>query len=227
MSRVPASLLFFALAFSASAFSKAPESQATSMDKIPGLVDASSVVKGLQVELKYSTTDNFMKKDVYGDLEKCYLQEDAAKMLGEAQKDLVKIRPDLRFVAYDCARPLSVQKKMWELVKDTPSRSYVANPDTKTGSIHNYGCAIDLSLAKTDGTPLDMGTPFDFFGRKAQPRYELTLLRQAKLTHEQVANRLLLRQVMVRAGFTPISSEWWHFNCASTAETRRRYKKIQ
>lgn len=195
--------------------------------RVPGLVDVATLVPGLLVELKYATPDNFLGRNVYGSLKACYLQREAAEMLADAARRLGASRPDLRLLAYDCARPLSVQRQMWALVKGTPQQPYVANPTNGRGSIHNYGCAIDLTLARTDGTPLDMGTPFDFFGTKAEPREEISLLLRKDLTTEQVANRLLLREVMVRAGFAPIVNEWWHFDCASPAETRRRYRIIE
>ncbi len=196
------------------------------LSRVPGLVDVQAVIPGLKVELKYSTTDNFIKKDVYGDLEQCYLQAEAADMLKKASGHLEAMRPDLHLLAYDCVRPVSVQRQMWEVVRGTPQQGYVANPNTRTGSIHNYGCAVDLTIADKDGKPLDMGTPFDFFGRAAQPRHEFDLHRKGKLTSRQWANRLLLREVMVRAGFIPIASEWWHFNCAPNHVARKKYKKV-
>jgi D-alanyl-D-alanine dipeptidase len=190
------------------------------------LVDCSQVVPGLKIELKYSTDDNFLKKDVYGDLEKCYLHKDAAAMLKKAAEILHSMRPDLHFLAYDCVRPVSVQRLMWQAVKGTPAQNYLLNPDSKTGSIHNYGCAIDLTLADKAGKPLDMGTPFDFFGKAAGPRHEISLRKKNKLSAEQLGNRLLLRMVMVAAGFHPIPNEWWHFNCATPWQTRKRYSKV-
>jgi D-alanyl-D-alanine dipeptidase len=198
----------------------------TDLSKVPGLEDAASKIEQLQVEMKYSTTDNFLGKDLYGDLEKCYLQTEAVAMLAKAAKNLQAMRPDLRLLAYDCVRPVSVQRQMWKVVKGTPQQHYVANPNTKTGSIHNYGCAVDLTIADKDGKPIDLGTPFDFFGKAAQPRHEFTLLKTGKLTHAQWANRLLLREVMVRAGFIPIASEWWHFNCAPNHVARKKFKKV-
>ncbi|MBN2497659.1 MAG: M15 family metallopeptidase [Deltaproteobacteria bacterium] len=196
------------------------------LQKTPGLVDAAKVVPGLRVELKYSTTDNFLHADVYGSLERCYLQRDAAEMLAAAAAQLAKLRPDLRLLAYDCVRPVSVQRRMWKVVKGTPQQPYVADPNTRTGSIHNYGCAVDLTLADAQGKPLDMGTPFDYFGQAAQPRHEAGLVQSGKLSTEQLANRLLLRLIMARAGFQPIASEWWHFNCAPNSVARKKYKKV-
>jgi len=194
------------------------------MARTKGLVDAGQGAPRLLVKLVYSSADNFLKRDVYGDLDRCYLQRDAARMLARAAADLGRMRPELRLLAYDCARPLSVQKQMWKLVRGTPSQPYVANP--KSGSMHNLGCAVDLTLARADGRPLDMGTPFDYTGRRAQPRLERALHLAGKLTSEQWANRLLLRQVMVRAGFIQLAIEWWHFDCTSKAKARKRYRQI-
>lgn len=190
----------------------------------PGLVDAGTVVTQLQVELKYAGKDNFMGRNVYGDLAACFLHEDAAAMLARAQDALVRARPDLRLHAYDCARPSWVQRVMWHLVKGTPRQPYVADP--AKGSMHNFGCAVDVTVAARDGTPLDMGTPFDFFGDLARPDREIAALEAGKLTAEQVANRLVLREAMLRAGFRMLANEWWHFDCAAHGDTRRKYKII-
>lgn len=190
-------------------------------------VRARDVVPSLTVELKYATTDNFMGKNVYGTFEECYLQADAAHMLAKAAEDLHRKNPHLHLHAYDCARPRSVQLLMWELVKDTPQAPYVADPNKNGGSIHNYGCAIDLTLADEANTPLDMGTPFDHFGPEAHPAKEDELLAAGVLSQQQVENRRLLRQVMRSAGFRPLRHEWWHFDCASRAEALKRYPLIE
>ncbi len=190
----------------------------------PGLVDAATVVAELQVDLRYATADNFLGRPIYGSLRTCYLQEDAARMLARAQAALVQAHAGWRLRVLDCARPLWVQREMWKLVAGTPQQGYVADPEKR--SIHNFGCAVDLTLASTDGTPLDMGTKFDFFGHLAHPAREIELFEQGRLNAEQLANRLALREVMLRAGFRPLGHEWWHFDCASQKETRRRYREI-
>ena len=194
------------------------------MARHPGLVDAATVVAELQVDLRYATADNFLGRPVYGDLRACYLQKDAAAMLARAQELLMRLRPEWRLRVLDCARPLWVQREMWKLVKGTPQQGYVADPEKR--SVHNFGCAVDLTVATRDGVALDMGTAFDFFGELAHPEHEIALLEQGRLRPEQVANRLVLREVMVRAGFRPLRHEWWHFDCASQKDTRRRYREI-
>ncbi len=190
-----------------------------------GLVNIHTLAPDILVELKYSTSDNFLSVDTYGELENCYLQPKAAAMLKQAQDLLKKSHPELTLLVYDGARPRSIQRKMWALVVNTPSEDYVANPDR--GSVHNFGSAVDLTIATVDGVPLDMGTPFDYFGKLAQPRHEALFLKQNKLTQKQIDNRQLLRDVMTQAGFQSISIEWWHFNAVPVKVARSQYQIIE
>ncbi len=193
-------------------------------DKLNNLVDVQSLNKDIHVKLMYSTEDNFLNKDVYGDLEISYLQKVAAVKLARAQEILTSLNPGYHLLVYDGLRPRDVQYKMWEIVKGTDKQQYVANP--KRGSIHNYGCAVDLTITDDKGIVLDMGTSFDYFGLLAQPRYEEKFLKMGKLTAQHIKNRKLLRKVMTEAGFRGISIEWWHFNALHKAEVKSRYKIV-
>ncbi len=193
-----------------------------------GLVDIQKLDASLLVLLKYSTTDNFMKKDVYDCITHCFMQKKAAEMLVKAHAMLKKKHPNYRLLVYDGGRPASIQKILWHTLTQYPPKErqkYVANP--AEGSIHNYGCAVDLTVATAQGVPLDMGTPYDYFGELAYPKYEKRFLKQGKLTAKQVANRQILRSVMQQAGFMPIDFEWWHFNAISRKQAKNRYKIIQ
>jgi D-alanyl-D-alanine dipeptidase len=190
-----------------------------------GLVDVQKVCPEIRVDLKYSTTDNFVGQDVYGDLDKCFLQKEAAEKLAAAQRKLAELKPGWRLLVFDGARPRRVQARFFAIVKGTPQQQYVADP--ARGSIHNYGAAVDLTVVDAEGRELDMGTPFDFFGDLAQPKLEAEFLAQGKLAREQLDNRLLLRSVMTSAGFLPISNEWWHFDAFPPKEVRARYKIIE
>jgi len=181
-----------------------------------GLVDIQDLIPEVQVILKYSTEDNFFGKDVYGELSRCYMQPEVAEMLTIAFRELKTRDPDLTFLIYDAVRPQSVQQILWdELDKpDSLKPLYVADP--QKGSLHNFGVAVDLTLAHAaTGEPLDMGTGYDFFGYEAYPDREEEMLAAGRISREQVANRALLREVMLAAGFTGIGSEWWHFNAFS------------
>ena len=192
-----------------------------------GLVDIQSISPEVKVDLKYSTEDNFVGVDVYGELERCYLQPEVADMLSLAQQELSRELPGHKLLLYDCARPLSVQQILWDTLQkpEDIKHLYVANP--QEGSIHNYGSAVDLTIADPQGQPLDMGTGYDFFGALAYPTKEEELLSSGMLTYEQVANRELLRTVMSRAGFTGINSEWWHFNAYSRKRAAELFQMVE
>ena len=189
-----------------------------------GYVDLQVLIPGLRVELKYATEDNFMGRNVYDGLTRAYLHLDAARKLLRAHELLRLERPDLTLLVYDAARPIAVQRIMWSLVRGTPNTYYVASP--ARGGLHNFGLAVDLTLADTLGRALPMGTPFDHFGPAANIDRESSLVRTGRITPEELENRLLLRRVMRAAGFTTVTSEWWHFNACSAARARASYPLI-
>lgn len=192
-----------------------------------GLIPLKQVVEGVQVELKYSTTDNFVGKDLYGRFNTCYVLPEVAKKLQLAQLVLQGRYPSYRFIVYDGVRPLRVQRKMWNSldISREEKRKFLASPDHR--SMHNYGAAIDLSIVDRNGEPLDMGTPFDHRGEKAYPRKEDELLEKGVLTQKQVENRKLLRDVMKKAGFNSIPTEWWHFSIKDKQEMARHYEVVE
>ncbi len=184
-----------------------------------GLVDVQKIEPTIQVRLKYADTSNFMGEILYKDLHKAYLLPAAAQALAVAQRELKRIYPGGSLVVYDAARPMSVQRKMWERVKGTFYQNFVSNP-AKGGGLHNYGAAVDVSVVDASGQSLDMGCGFDEFDRKARVDLEQELLEAGLLTEVQMENRLLLRKVMVKAGFRVLPGEWWHFNWMSRKEAR-------
>lgn len=148
-------------------------------------------------DMKYATSDNFLKLKVY-DCAECFLRLKTVKALIEANERFIK--KGYRIKLFDCYRPVAIQKKMWEIVSNP---DYVANP--KKGSIHNRGGAVDITLVDLTGKELDMGTPFDFFGIEASHDYD-------SLPEEVKKNRKLLRNGMTRYDFKIFESEWWHYN---------------
>ena len=193
-----------------------------------GLVDLQKEIPGLLVDLRYSTKNNFFGKDVYGELTRCYLQPEVASSLKKAHSALQQKDSTLTFLVYDGVRPLSVQQILWDEL-DKPEKIkplYVADP--QKGSLHNYGVAVDLSIADIrTGKSLDMGTDFDFFGYPAYPDREGQMLREGKINEQQVENRQLLRKVMNAAGFKGIGSEWWHFNAFSRKNAKEKFDIVK
>ncbi|MCL5244829.1 M15 family metallopeptidase [Cellulophaga sp. 20_2_10] len=156
-------------------------------------------------DLRYATTNNFLKAKVY-DCPECYTRVKTAKALLKANAYFMKLGYRIKF--FDCYRPNSVQYKMWEIV---PNPQYVANP--KKGSIHNKGGAVDITLETLDGKEVDMGTDFDFFGKKAY--HDNTNLAEDILT-----NRKLLKETMEKHGFWSIRTEWWHYNLSAMSNAK-------
>lgn len=194
-----------------------------------GLLDLQELDPQIRVELKYSSTDNFLQRDLYGTLELAYLQPEPAHALVKAGRILRRDNPHLRLLVYDAARPLRVQHLLWEKLNTLPEeerKKYVADPEE--ASIHNYGCAVDLTLFDLEtGQPVDMGTPFDYFGELAYPRLERQMLNEGKLSLKQLNNRILLRSILRDVGFTPITTEWWHFNFYSRRTAELKYGIIE
>lgn len=163
-------------------------------------------------DMKYATEDNFLKKKVY-DCDDCYLRLKTIKSLINANNEFLS--KGYRIKIFDCYRPLDIQKKMFELV---PNPDYVADP--KRGSIHNRGGAVDLTLVDENGTELDMGTTFDFFGQESSHSY-LDFSKKIR------KNRAFLKEIMVRNNFKPLNSEWWHYNLnESTGDKLANFKWI-
>lgn len=156
-------------------------------------------------DLRYNTDQNFLKKNVYKNfgLDACYVHPDLYKALQKLVKLLTEKK--LKLVFWDCWRPLTVQQAMWKLLPDS---RYVANP--KSGSNHNRGIAIDVTLAKEDGTYLEMPTAFDDFSAKASPHYACPPTEKQKCE-----NRNLLIELLTEVRLKPIDTEWWHFQIPS------------
>lgn len=198
---------------------------ALSMER-QGMVDVTSVDGSIQVSLMYSRADNFTGGVLYDDLRRAYLHPKAAAALAKAQKELKRLRPDLSLKVYDAARPMSIQQKMWDKVKNTPKYFYVSNP-AHGGGLHNYGMAVDITLCRLNGDSIPMGTKIDHMGMAAHIDNEETLVKEGRISREALNNRRLLRRVMRHAGFTPLRTEWWHFNYISRATAKKYYKVIK
>lgn len=192
-----------------------------------GLVNIQDIDPSILVELKYSTLDNFMEKDVYGHLGRAYLQETVAQDLSKCQSELKQRDSSLSLLIYDAVRPRSVQQYMWDIL-DMPiweKTKFVSNP--ANGSLHNYGCAVDLTIANQDGTPLDMGAGYDDPKKIAYPKFEQAYLDSGMLNQDQINNRQLLRDVMRAGGFWNIQTEWWHFNRYSRDKAKEMFEIIE
>lgn len=191
------------------------------------LTDIQSINPKIQIDIKYATTDNFMHKQLYFNINKIYLQPDVAVKVSNCQKFLTKLYPEYSLLIYDGVRPLSVQKAMWNALDSIPVSSrgkFVSNP--ANGSVHNYAAAVDLTICDKNGKPLDMGAGYDDIREIAYPSKEEYYLKQGLLKPIHIKNRKLLRKVMSSQNFRNIPTEWWHFNACSRKEAKIKYKII-
>ena len=164
----------------------------------PSLIDVKKLAPRIVVDMRYATTDNFTRQKLYPIGDECLLCEPAAARLARVQKALEKKGLGLKI--WDCYRPVSVQKKLWEIV---PDPRYVADP--KTGSRHNRGASVDLTLVDAKGRELKMPTAFDEFSDKAHRDF-------MDLPKDVLKNRAILQRAMDAEGFLPLPTEWWHFD---------------
>lgn len=193
-----------------------------------GLVDIQSVDKRILVDLRYAGDNNFMGFQLYDTLRQVFLQQEVAERLLRVQDYLDSIRPGYRLLIYDGVRPRQVQVEMWNALDTIPPLNrgkYVSNP--VTGSVHNFGAAVDLTIVDARGKELDMGADYDDFRRIAFPSLEAHFLQTGELSQAQVENRKLLRQVMRSQRFSNIPSEWWHFNAYSRRTAAHKFQLLE
>jgi D-alanyl-D-alanine dipeptidase len=165
--------------------------------KAAGFADVEKLDASILIDIRYATTNNFMKAKVY-DCARCLLRPEAATAVVKAQKILKTKGYGLKM--HDCYRPRPYQQRLWDKV---PDPNYVTPP--AKGSMHSRGAAVDLTVVDAQGNELDMGTPYDFFGVEAHSDY-------TKLPQKVLDNRRLLTETMTAVGFKGIRTEWWHFS---------------
>ena len=165
--------------------------------EIDGFVLLTSLDSDIVVDLKYATTDNFTKKVIYTS-KVSVLRKSTAEKLVKANTELKKL--GYRIKVWDGYRPVYVQQIFWDIVKDS---RFVANPKNG-GSIHNKGCAVDVTLVDKNGNNVNMPSKFDDFSINANRT-------NSKMTNEAKKNMNLLTNCMIDNGFTTINTEWWHF----------------
>jgi D-alanyl-D-alanine dipeptidase len=164
----------------------------------PELVDVGRAVPEAALDLRYATARNLAGRPLYP-AARCLLLAPVAERLRRAAADL-RAR-GYRLLLWDCYRPASVQRELWRI---RPDRRFVADP--AGGSAHSRAAAVDASLLRLDGGPVEMPTDHDAFVPAARPAATAGVSPGARLHRE------VLRRAMLRAGFRPDRGEWWHFS---------------
>lgn len=159
--------------------------------------DLALLDESIIMDLRYATTNNFVDTQMY-ECGRCFLRPEVAEAIVDIHQQLQATGYGLKM--YDCYRPRPVQ---WALWRKVPDPRYVADP--RKGSMHNRGSAVDLTIVDARGEELDMGTDFDFFGKRAYHAYR-------ELPDTILQNRKLLKTTMEENGFSAIRTEWWHYS---------------
>ena len=164
------------------------------------LVELVKLDPTIKLDIRYAGSNNFLGKPVYKEA-RAFLQRPAAEALLAAHKDLA--RAGYGLMIHDGYRPWAITKLFWDMTTGF-QREFVADP--KTGSKHNRGCAVDLTMYDlATGTVVEMPGGYDEMTPRSYPDYPGG-------PPEPRAKRDLLRKAMESHGFTVESNEWWHFN---------------
>ncbi len=189
----------------------------TSPDIPSGFVKLSEFAPEILQEIRYYSDYNFVGERVDGyEAPEAILTFEAAQALKAVNDELMKEGYKLKI--YDAYRPQRAVNhfvKWAKDLKDTKMKKYFY-PELKKSVLfkqgyiarksgHSRGSTVDLTLFDINASKdLDMGGTFDYFGKRSHFDFK-------KITKEQYANRRLLREIMTKHGFRPISTEWWHF----------------
>ena len=189
-------------------------------EDVSGFVALGEFIPEIVQEIRYYSTYNFVGERINGYEEPCaFLTRKAARALQGASHELFVKGYMLK--VFDAYRPVAAVKHFvfWGLEdQDIRMKPYFYPELDKTelfakgyiakNSSHSRGSAVDLTILNmSTGKEVDMGSPFDFFGPVSHPDY-------TGISQEQLDNRMLLRNAMVRNGFEPLFCEWWHFKLA-------------
>jgi zinc D-Ala-D-Ala dipeptidase len=167
-------------------------------DLAPDLVDLARFDPRLKLDIRYATPANFMHRVLYPQA-RAVAQRPVAEALAKVQTRAEAQGYGL--LIFDAYRPWRITRMMWD---QTPpeQREFVANPDT--GSRHNRGCSIDLSLHRK-GIEVTMPSPYDDFTPAA---YRSNTAARP----EALAASRMLESWIVAEGFVPLANEWWHYD---------------
>ena len=213
------------------------QSPTTDKDKDSSqFVTLTDAVPDAILEIRYYGTYNFVGTRIDGYLQPtALLTKRAADSLRAVSDDVM--RQGYRLKIYDAYRPqVAVDHFVrWAAdIADTLMRTYFY-PDVDKSLLfeqdyimaksgHTRGSTVDLTLFDmTTEKELDMGGTFDWFGTESHPDFcgnsdtgtftgdNSKSPTGRAITEEQFQNRMILRKAMLRHGFRPLDSEWWHF----------------
>ena len=182
-----------------------------------GFVSVGEVIPDVLLDIRYYSSFNFIGERIDGYEEPAaLLTREAAQALKEASREAME--QGFRLKIYDAYRPQKAVDHFVRWAKDPEDIRMKAffYPDLEKTEIipqgyiaehsgHSRGSTMDLTLFDmATQQDVDMGGTFDFFGELSHPDY-------SGVSEVQHANRMLLQSLMVKHGFRPLETEWWHF----------------
>jgi len=196
MRRAFLSVLFLSLALAAE---EGPPKEMRPL-RVPDLVELVALDPTIRLDVRYASTKNEFGRPFYPEA-RVFLQHPAAEALARVNRALKD--KGYALLVFDGYRPWRVTKQFWDLTPDD-KKIFVANP--KSGSRHNRGCAVDLSMVDlATGKEADMGGAYDEMSKRSYVTYE-------EGPKEALKRRDLLRSAMENEGFFVYPWEWWHFD---------------
>ena len=200
-------IVFFSLFLTSLAYSQLPE----------GFVYVKDVAPTIEVDLRYNSSNNFLGKRVNGYHNNCLILTEAAALALVKVENELKLK-NLGLKVFDGYRPqravnhfitwaktLSDTLNKAEYYPKVMKKNLFKEEYIASRSGHTKGSTVDLTLINlSTKEELDMGSPYDFFGRKSWINYQ-------NLSETQKAHRALLQGVMLKHGFRNYAREWWHF----------------
>jgi D-alanyl-D-alanine dipeptidase len=164
----------------------------------PDLVDLARFDPRLRFDIRYATAANFMGRALYP-VARAVAQRPVAEAVRRVQTRAEAAGYGL--LIFDAYRPWRITRMMWDATPPE-KREFVADP--RTGSRHNRGASIDLSLHQ-GGVEVIMPSPYDDFTPAAYRSNTAAPAEALRLSR-------MLEGWMVAEGFVPLDNEWWHFD---------------
>ena len=186
-------------------------------DDTRGFVSVGEAIPDVLLDIRYYSSFNFIGERIDGYEEPAaLLTREAAQALKEASNEAME--QGFRLKVFDAYRPQKAVDHFVRWAKDPEDIRMKAYfyPDLEKKIIipqgyiaehsgHSRGSTVDLTLFDmATQQDVDMGGTFDFFGELSHPDY-------SGVSEVQHANRMLLQSLMVKHGFRPLKTEWWHF----------------
>lgn len=216
-SRLSISLLLAVLLTICGCHASAQDTKINYSSDRSGFVLLTDYVPDVILEIRYYSTYNFVGTRIDGyEMPVALITKQAALALKKVSDDLMS--KGYRLKIYDVYRPQSAVDHFGRWGRDyadtLTKRTFYPDKDKKVlfregyishKSGHSRGSTVDLTIVDAvTGKEVDMGSPFDMLSDISHPSSD-------KVTPEQKKNRMFLRDAMVRGGFRPMSTEWWHF----------------